>query len=640
MQDQGKLSPKEREICSGKKNIYRREENIYFRITLYTKVVCKFFSDRIQNMKDFKRVFSFFKPFLLKYRLLVVGSIVFIIVSNLLSSTVPLFYRKLIDMVDTANIDNFHSFISVLLMLFGIKLLGMIFSQVNNYIVANVQSHIIRDLNQSSYDIIAQQDYHFFMDSFVGSLVAKVSKFGKAFYTIYDTLIWQVIGSSASLILIFIVLLRSNLILGLTFTTWSIFYGWVSIRFVDKHAQLENERSKSETTLAGFMSDIFTNILNIKVFSSAGRERDLFSETNQDVFSKRLKSWYYSNFVFDTSRGIQFIFELSVILVAVYLWSRGEVTTGTIVLLLLYINQVMMQLMYLSHSLRRLVEGISDSIEVIDILSTEQLVNDKEFPSVVAMERGTIEFKNVSFEYPGGDHVFDNFSLTIPYGQSVGIVGSSGSGKTTVTKLLLRFFDVNGGSITVDGQDIRDVSQDDLRSRIAYVPQESILFHRSIYENIAYANPLASKEEVYQAAEHAHAVDFINDLAFGYDTLVGERGIKLSGGQRQRIAIARAMLKKSAPILVMDEATSSLDSISEQVIQDAFDELKEHRTTLVIAHRLSTVQKVDRIIVLKDGKIIEDGNHQKLLANNGEYALLWNTQLGKNEDSENPDYQE
>jgi len=640
LQDQGKLSPKEREICSGKKNIYRREENIYFRITLYTKVVCKFFSDRIQNMKDFKRVFSFFKPFLLKYRLLVVGSIVFIIVSNLLSSTVPLFYRKLIDMVDTANIDNFHSFISVLLMLFGIKLLGMIFSQVNNYIVANVQSHIIRDLNQSSYDIIAQQDYHFFMDSFVGSLVAKVSKFGKAFYTIYDTLIWQVIGSSASLILIFIVLLRSNLILGLTFTTWSIFYGWVSIRFVDKHAQLENERSKSETTLAGFMSDIFTNILNIKVFSSAGRERDLFSETNQDVFSKRLKSWYYSNFVFDTSRGIQFIFELSVILVAVYLWSRGEVTTGTIVLLLLYINQVMMQLMYLSHSLRRLVEGISDSIEVIDILSTEQLVNDKEFPSVVAMERGTIEFKNVSFEYPGGDHVFDNFSLTIPYGQSVGIVGSSGSGKTTVTKLLLRFFDVNGGSITVDGQDIRDVSQDDLRSRIAYVPQESILFHRSIYENIAYANPLASKEEVYQAAEHAHAVDFINDLAFGYDTLVGERGIKLSGGQRQRIAIARAMLKKSAPILVMDEATSSLDSISEQVIQDAFDELKEHRTTLVIAHRLSTVQKVDRIIVLKDGKIIEDGNHQKLLANNGEYALLWNTQLGKNEDSENPDYQE
>lgn len=640
MQDQGKLSPKEREICSGKKNIYRREENIYFRITLYTKVVCKFFSDRIQNMKDFKRVFSFFKPFLLKYRLLVVGSIVFIIVSNLLSSTVPLFYRKLIDMVDTANIDNFHSFISVLLMLFGIKLLGMIFSQVSNYIVANVQSHIIRDLNQSSYDIIARQDYHFFMDSFVGSLVAKVSKFGKAFYTIYDTLIWQVIGSSASLILIFIVLLRSNLILGLTFTTWSIFYGWVSIRFVDKHAQLENERSKSETTLAGFMSDIFTNILNIKVFSSAGRERDLFSETNQDVFSKRLKSWYYSNFVFDTSRGIQFIFELSVILVAVYLWSRGEVTTGTIVLLLLYINQVMMQLMYLSHSLRRLVEGISDSIEVIDILSTEQLVNDKEFPSVVAMERGTIEFKNVSFEYPGGDHVFDNFSLTIPYGQSVGIVGSSGSGKTTVTKLLLRFFDVNGGSITVDGQDIRDVSQDDLRSRIAYVPQESILFHRSIYENIAYANPLASKEEVYQAAEHAHAVDFINDLAFGYDTLVGERGIKLSGGQRQRIAIARAMLKKSAPILVMDEATSSLDSISEQVIQDAFDELKEHRTTLVIAHRLSTVQKVDRIIVLKDGKIIEDGNHQKLLANNGEYALLWNTQLGKNEDSENPDYQE
>ena len=221
----------------------------------------------------------------------------------------------------------------------------------------------------------------------------------------------------------------------------------------------------------------------------------------------------------------------------------------------------------------------------------------------------------------------DDFNLEIPAGRSIGLVGVSGSGKTTLTKLLLRFADVNEGGIFIDGQDIRDVTQKSLREAIAYVPQESSLFHRSIFENIAYGRPDATDEEVYEAARLANADEFIAGLPNGYDTLVGERGVKLSGGQRQRIAIARAILK-DAPILVLDEATSALDSESEAAIQGALANLMEGRTSIVVAHRLSTIAGLDEIVVLNDGKIVEQGSHKELLKKNGEYAKLWSRQSG------------
>ena len=220
-----------------------------------------------------------------------------------------------------------------------------------------------------------------------------------------------------------------------------------------------------------------------------------------------------------------------------------------------------------------------------------------------------------------------DFNLIIKPGERIGLVGHSGAGKSTITKLLLRFADALEGSIVIDNQDIKNVTQNDLRKVISYVPQEPILFHRSIKENIAYSKPDATKEEIIEVAKKAHAHEFIEKLPQGYDTLVGERGIKLSGGERQRVAIARAMLKDS-PILMLDEATSSLDSISEHYIQDAFNELMKGKTTIVIAHRLSTIQKMDRIIVLDKGKIVEQGTHKELLELNGSYAELWNHQTG------------
>jgi ATP-binding cassette subfamily B protein len=237
--------------------------------------------------------------------------------------------------------------------------------------------------------------------------------------------------------------------------------------------------------------------------------------------------------------------------------------------------------------------------------------------------------KGVSFAHDNGkgEHVFDKFNLTVPAGQRVGLVGHSGSGKTTLTRLLLRFSDIDAGKIAIDGQDIAKVTQRSLREAIAYVPQEPMLFHRSLRENIAYGKPNASEEEIRRAAQQANALQFIESLPEGFDTTVGERGVKLSGGQRQRIAIARAILK-NAPILVLDEATSALDSESEKLIQESLAELMKGRTSIVIAHRLSTIAKLDRIVVLDKGRIAEDGTHTELIKQGGVYSSLWAHQSG------------
>ena len=243
------------------------------------------------------------------------------------------------------------------------------------------------------------------------------------------------------------------------------------------------------------------------------------------------------------------------------------------------------------------------------------------------MKSGNIDFKNVAFIYDSGQKVFNNFNLIVKSGDKIGLVGHSGAGKSTITKLLLRFVDVSSGGIEIDGQDIRDATFVSLRSNIAYVPQDPSMFHRSIADNIRYGRLDATDAEVHDAAKKAHALEFIEKLPQGFETLVGERGIKLSGGQRQRIAIARAILK-DAPILVLDEATSALDSESERLIQDALTKLMKGRTSIVIAHRLSTIAKLDRIIVLDNGSIAEDGTHTELLKQKGIYAKLWSHQSG------------
>lgn len=264
------------------------------------------------------------------------------------------------------------------------------------------------------------------------------------------------------------------------------------------------------------------------------------------------------------------------------------------------------------------------------VLDEPRLVADAPDAKPLVVSEGAIDFEGINFWYTDGGvktQVFDDFELHIPAGQRIGLVGMSGAGKTTLTKLLLRLADIQEGKILVDGQNVADITQQSLRRSIAYVPQEALLFHRTIAENIAYGRPDATMDEIREAARQANALEFIEKLPQGFDTVTGERGVKLSGGQRQRVAIARAMLA-DAPILVLDEATSALDSESEALVQDALRKLMAGRTSIVVAHRLSTVASLDRIVVLSNGKIIEDGPHAKLVQQSGEYASLWNRQTG------------
>jgi ATP-binding cassette subfamily B protein len=280
--------------------------------------------------------------------------------------------------------------------------------------------------------------------------------------------------------------------------------------------------------------------------------------------------------------------------------------------------------------LRQIEDAFLQAEPLMEVIETTPSILDKPGSNDLKVKKGAIAFNKVDFSYQDDDsseNVFKQLDLTIRPGEKVGLVGTSGGGKTTLTRLLLRFDDIQGGSITIDGQNIAEVTQSSVRAAIAYVPQEPLMFHRSVAENIAYGNLDADPEAIIAAAKQANAHDFIEQLPKGYDTMVGERGVKLSGGQRQRVAIARAILK-DAPLLVLDEATSALDSESEVLIQQALQTLMQNRTTIVIAHRLSTIQKMDRILVMENGHIAEQGTHQDLLKQKGTYARLWKHQSG------------
>ncbi len=322
------------------------------------------------------------------------------------------------------------------------------------------------------------------------------------------------------------------------------------------------------------------------------------------------------------------IAEIGALFVAVKLWIAGSITIGVIILMQMYLFQIFRIVWNMGRQMTAMVNAFADAKEIVDIFETDVDVQDITKPEVCRIKEGKIDIQNINFSYhkdQGGKNLFRDFSLSVKSGERIGLVGHSGSGKTTITKLLLRFMDVDSGDILIDGQNISKIKQDDLRSNISYVPQDPILFHRSIKENIAYGNSDATDVEIVEAAKSANAHEFISELPNGYDTVVGERGAKLSGGERQRVAIARAILK-DAPILILDEATSALDSISERHIQEAFSRLMHGRTTLAIAHRLSTIQKMDRIVVFDKGKIVEQGTHTDLTNKGSLYAELWKEQ--------------
>ncbi len=396
--------------------------------------------------------------------------------------------------------------------------------------------------------------------------------------------------------------------------------------FIKKKRLLSREVAAASTVIRGTIVDVFSNIAAVRQFTSQESERDLLESQGKGWVEKGLKSMRHSEMVMAINGLILFCFSGSIFYVLTQRWGAGEITTADFIFILALISQITGTLIFIGRVMSHYARVRGELEEGLEELIVPHEIIDVPHAQPIKAEKGLIDWKSVNFKF--GDYkVFDNFNLTIAPGQRVGLVGHSGAGKTTFVSLLLRQHDVTGGAIEIDGQNIAEVTQDSLRQRIAVVPQEPMLFHRTIRENIAYGNPNATDEEIIAVAKKAQAHDFISALSEGYDTMVGERGVKLSGGQKQRVAIARAMLK-DAPILVLDEATSALDSESEVAIQIALHELMEGKTVVAVAHRLSTLREMDRIIVMESGRIIEDGSHDTLKDAGGVYQRLWEHQAG------------
>ena len=497
------------------------------------------------------------------------------------------------------------------------------------YLVWTFETAMQRDLYAQCFSKLTNQTLFFHSNKFGGSLVSQTNKLVGAVESFWDTIIWSVLPLVISLVGSIIVLSTLLWQYALFLLIFSIVFSIVVYYGSKPMAKLTKKEAKSSNKLNGQLADVISNVLAVK---SSGAEA-----TEQKFFTKTVNSWRDSSL--DVMRGflkvstiyssINMVIKIGAIAFAVYAAQNNLVSVASVYLIITYTGSVAHELWNMNGIMRNYNRIIGNANDMVEILQTPTTLIDKS-DSKLEVANGEISMDKITFTHDEGqgDTLFHDFSLDIKPGEKIGLVGASGSGKTMLTKLLLRFADIDSGKITIDGQDISEVTQASLRAKIAYVPQEPLLFHRSVRENIAYGRPDATDAEIEEAAKKAGAYDFIVGLKDGFDTMVGERGIKLSGGQRQRVAIARAILK-DAPILVLDEATSALDSESEALIQKSLETLMENRTSIVIAHRLSTIAKLDRIIVLKDGKIVEDGSHDELInKKRGVYAKLWARQSG------------
>ncbi len=496
-------------------------------------------------------------------------------------------------------------------------------------ILWNMELRITRDMHQDIFKKLMTLDANFHANRFSGSLVSQASKFTGAYVRMFDTAIFDVLGLILSFTFAGIILWGRAPIVVVFLILFSILFIAISIRITRNVRVLNEVEASVSNKQTGLLADMVSNIMAVKSYSAEKYENQRYGKATEATVKAGRNLMIASakvDLFFSGSTTLLSIGAFFFAILSVVLWGANA---ATVFLIVSYTGQITHELWSFGRgTLRNFNRALGDAQEMTDILRTSPTVIDDPQSKPLIVKDGEIAFKDVSFSHEGDDALlFKKFNLTIPAGQKIGLVGHSGSGKTTFTRLLLRFSDLDKGTISIDEQDISRVTQDDLHSAISYVPQEPMLFHRSLRDNIAYGKPSAKLSEIREAARQANALEFIEKLPQGFNTLVGERGVKLSGGQRQRIAIARAILK-NAPILILDEATSALDSESETLIQQALEQLMKGRTSIVIAHRLSTIAKLDRILVLQDGAIVEDNSHRQLIEQGGIYAKLWNHQSG------------
>ncbi|MGH7158212.1 MAG: ABC transporter ATP-binding protein [Candidatus Saccharimonadales bacterium] len=583
----------------------------------------------MRSVRYFLRKGWQYKPYLL-------GALLFVPLASLLMYYIPpLILADILDRLSTGNFtpgDLWGSFGTPLVWYAILMFLsGIVLWRIAIFFIWSLEMRVMRNIHREVFAHLIRLSANFHANRFAGSLVSQANKLVSSYVRFSDTMVFDLLTLVLSFVFSFAILLPRVPWIAIALMVFSVIFMIIATKLTRNIREARAREAAADTRQTGFLADVITNVLAIKSFAGGGHENDRYAKaTTETMLATRHVMW--------KSLGHESVFALTTVsigvaaaVMAVAAVVLYDASIGTAFLVITYTGIIGQRLWEFAQTmLRNLNRALGDAKDMMDILALEPEIKDSEQPEKARFTEGAIAFTDVDFNHPESGEkngLFQKLNVSVRAGEKIGLVGHSGSGKTTLTKLLLRFNDVDNGAITIDGQNIAAVTQDDLRRAIAYVPQEPLLFHRSIRENIAYGKPDATDKEIEAAAIKAHAHEFIQKLAKGYDTLVGERGVKLSGGQRQRVAIARAILK-DAPILVLDEATSALDSESEKLIQDALWQLMKNRTAIVIAHRLSTVHKMDRIIVLEDGTIVEEGSHQQLLRQKGVYAKLWEHQSG------------
>ena len=581
---------------------------------------------------EFKYNLSIYFSFIKKYKVMFIAIILIVFFMESLHLTEKLLFKLIIDKGTefTAGTLSKSAFIQSLTTIafyfILITLILIIFYWMRPHLLNRLNSKVITDLKRRFFKHILDLDHNFHTTHKTGSLISRLTRGSGAIERMTDIITFNFLPLVVQIIIVtiaisFFDLTAVAIIIGITFIL--LVYSFIIQRLQESSSIIANQKEDLEK---GNMADFFTNVDSIKYY---GKERIInkkYSDLSEETRLAYLKNWDY----FRLMRIGQAIIIGSGTLLLIYSvmlkFLAGNLTLGTVTLIYTAYASVLMYMFAFVGGLRGLYRSMADFQELFQYNKLTNEIKNKPGSINLKIRRGTVEFRNVNFKY-GRRQIFENFNLKIKENEKVAFVGHSGSGKTTLVKLLNRFYDVDSGGILIDGKDIKDFRQESIRSGTGIVPQECILFDDTLYNNIKFADPYASREQVLKAIKFAQLDKIIELFPDKEKTIVGERGVRLSGGEKQRVSIARAILANKK-ILVLDEATSSLDSETEHEIQKSLKELLEGRTSIIIAHRLSTIMNADRIIVLKNGKIIQEGKHYQLLSKPGEYRKLWNLQKG------------
>jgi len=542
----------------------------------------------------------------------------------------PLYLREFVNFLSsgTPTPDVVWAIFVALTLFSTVNFIGWIGQRIRLYSVNRVESRAMVDLYRSAFEYMLGHSHEFFISNFTGTLTRRVTRYARAFEQVFDSIFFNFLPAFLFAVGIIGVLSFQSPLLGVSLFVWTVFFVYLQFRMMLKRQPLRIARTEEDSRVTGALSDAVLNHSTITTFAAMPFEKVRFAETINRWYVALKRVWDADLWVYGIQGILAIGIEFALLAGAIVLWQRGIMTVGDFVLIQIYVLGLFNRIWSIGQNMRQLYDAFADATEMLDIMELPHGVLDAPDAKPLRVPNGAISFDHVFFEYHDSHAVLKDFDLSVRPHEKIALIGSSGAGKTTIAKLLLRLYDLTSGAIRIDGQDIASVTQESLRKAIAFVPQEPMLFHRSLMDNIRYGRQEATDEEVIEAAKQAHCHEFINQYPEGFQTMVGERGVKLSGGERQRVAIARAILK-DAPILVLDEATSSLDSESERLIQDALLRLMKGKTVIAIAHRLSTVMHMDRLIVIEQGTVVLSGTHDELLSHESNlYKKLWEIQAG------------